>query len=194
MSILIFVFPQTASSCRGSGGFGLVPRISSSWQRGATGGATAGPPPAGSPPQLCCFYRSNDIWWPSSTMPPRWCILYDASSMMPPPWKVLFPENTRKKCPLETYKILIKSISDESYTPHTPSFGDGGNRYTSFGMGLTPSKYRQKIKNWNRVWRNCDLGDESSMRFGSFGDEWGRHGSEWAHTLGKRRHGLQEGF
>ena len=116
---------------------------------------------------------------------------YDKSCIL---WQVLFPENTRKKCPLETYKILIKSISDESYTPHTPSFGDGGNRYTSFGMGLTPSKYRQKIKNWNRVWRNCDLGDESSMKFGSFGDEWGRHGSEWAHTLGKRRHGLQEGF
>ena len=27
-----------------------------------------------------------------------------------------------------------------------------------------------------------------------FGREWGRRGSEWAHTLGKRRHGLQEGF
>ena len=24
--------------------------------------------------------------------------------------------------------------------------------------------------------------------------EWGRHGSAWAHTLGKRSHGLQEGF
>ena len=24
--------------------------------------------------------------------------------------------------------------------------------------------------------------------------EWGRHGSVWADTLGKRSHGLQEGF
>ena len=27
-----------------------------------------------------------------------------------------------------------------------------------------------------------------------FGHEWDRRGSEWAHTLGRRRHGLQEGF
>ena len=33
-----------------------------------------------------------------------------------------------------------------------------------------------------------------TCRFHNFGHEWGRHGSEWAHTLGKRRHGLQEGF
>ena len=24
--------------------------------------------------------------------------------------------------------------------------------------------------------------------------EWGHHGSPWAHTLGKRSHGLEEGF
>ena len=29
---------------------------------------------------------------------------------------------------------------------------------------------------------------------GSFGAEWGRRGSVWAHTLGKRSHGVQEGF
>ena len=29
---------------------------------------------------------------------------------------------------------------------------------------------------------------------GNIWDEWGRHGTIWAHTLGKRRHGLQEGF
>ena len=29
---------------------------------------------------------------------------------------------------------------------------------------------------------------------GSFGAEWGRRGSVWAHTLGKRSHGIQEGF
>ncbi len=27
-----------------------------------------------------------------------------------------------------------------------------------------------------------------------FGHEWDRHGSEWADTLGKWSHGLQEGF
>ena len=28
----------------------------------------------------------------------------------------------------------------------------------------------------------------------TFFGEWGRHGSPWADTLGKRSHGLQEGF
>ena len=32
------------------------------------------------------------------------------------------------------------------------------------------------------------------LKRGSFGDEWGRGGAVWAHTLGKRSHGLQEGF
>ena len=29
---------------------------------------------------------------------------------------------------------------------------------------------------------------------GNIWDEWGRHDSEWAETLGKRGHGLQKGF
>ena len=33
-----------------------------------------------------------------------------------------------------------------------------------------------------------------TSKSGNIWDEWGRRGSEWAHTLGKRRHGLQEGF
>ena len=32
------------------------------------------------------------------------------------------------------------------------------------------------------------------MKFDSFGHEWGRRGSEWAHTRSQRSHGLQEGF
>jgi len=43
--------------------------------------------------------------------------------------------------------------------PYTPYFIDGGIRYASFEMGLTPSKYPQK--NQNRVlvfdfWRHND--------------------------------------
>ncbi len=53
---------------------------------------------------------------------------------------------------------------------------------------------RQKIKKREQVWKISALGDRSSAIFGNFGHECGRHGSEWAHTLGKRRHGLQEGF
>ena len=32
------------------------------------------------------------------------------------------------------------------------------------------------------------------LKTGHFGAEWGRRGSIRAHTLGKRSHGLQEGF
>ena len=39
-----------------------------------------------------------------------------------------------------------------------------------------------------------DLRGTSSKKICNFGDEWGRHGSPWADTLGKRSHGLQEGF
>ena len=34
----------------------------------------------------------------------------------------------------------------------------------------------------------------SFEKIGEILAEWGRHGSAWAHTLGKRSHGLQEGF
>ena len=37
-------------------------------------------------------------------------------------------------------------------------------------------------------------GTMKMLKRGSFGDEWGRGGAVWAHTLGKRSHGLQEGF
>ena len=33
-----------------------------------------------------------------------------------------------------------------------------------------------------------------TCKSGNIWDEWGRHGSEWAETLGKWSHGLQEGF
>ena len=33
-----------------------------------------------------------------------------------------------------------------------------------------------------------------TCRWKTFGHEWGRRGSEWADTLGKLRHGVQEGF
>ena len=32
------------------------------------------------------------------------------------------------------------------------------------------------------------------LKTGNFGAEWGRRGSIWAHTLGKRSYGLREGF
>ncbi len=33
-----------------------------------------------------------------------------------------------------------------------------------------------------------------TWKSGNIWDEWGRHGLEWAETLGKWCHGLQEGF
>ena len=38
---------------------------------------------------------------------------------------------------------------------------------------------------------NCVSGN---ILFHTFRHIWGRHGSVWAHTLGKRSYGLQEGF
>ena len=37
--------------------------------------------------------------------------------------------------------ILYICIYGKSFTPYTPYFIDGGIRYASFEMGLTPSKY-----------------------------------------------------
>ena len=39
-----------------------------------------------------------------------------------------------------------------------------------------------------------NLGHTSSGNVGNIWAEWGRGGSGWADTLGKRSHGLQEGF
>ena len=39
-----------------------------------------------------------------------------------------------------------------------------------------------------------DLGGTSSKNLGCLGGEWGRRGSVWADTPGKRSHGLREGF
>ena len=41
--------------------------------------------------------------------------------------------------------ILYICIYGKSFTPYTPYFIDGGIRYASFEMGLTPSKYPPKI-------------------------------------------------
>ena len=79
--------------------------------------------------------------------------------------------------------------------PPYPLFWRWGQSICIFWDGSSPLKVpAKKTINENEFGKNSDLGDESSMRFGNFGDEWDRRGSEWADTLGKRRRVLQEGF
>ena len=61
--------------------------------------------------------------------------------------------------------------------------------------GSSPLKVPAKKSNTEIQFQKIsDMGHASSIDLGNVGGEWGRGGSPWAHTLGKRSHGLQEGF
>ena len=78
------------------------------------------------------------------------------------------------------------------------------------GYTFNPSLYKKlKAENYIEFTKNRrgDVGDKiffslfrqdhveySFEEIGEILTEWGRHGSGRAHTLGKRSHGLQEGF
>ncbi len=56
-----------------------------------------------------------------------------------------------------------------------------------------PNNLTKNLKS-NGTERFLGLGCMGLEGLGDFGGEWGRRGSVRAHTLGKRSHGVQEGF
>ena len=108
---------------------------------------------------------------------------------------MLFPYRILKNLPSWNLQSPNKINLCWEIDPPYPLFWRWGQSICIFWDGSNPLKVAaKKIKIENKLGKHSDFGDESSVIFGSFGDEWGRRGSEWGHTLGKRRHGLQEGF
>ena len=107
------------------------------------------------------------------------------------PWNRAFGKVFRRKSQkLDNHKTLRKSVNNGSiYQGVAHNLGWVPN----FPVGEV-AEIRVK---WNGVGDGWDLGvarTYKNLKSGNIWDEWGRHASEWAETLGKWSHGLQEGF